>query len=255
MKTLDKKTLLIVSASATRRETFKRETERHLSPTTIYEAQDGAMGLAKIKNAAPHIVITDLDLPKMSGLNFVEAILADRSLMNVALIIADLPPEKETFIDELASGRLQFLVNPPASDSFQSEFSRRLFRAFNYVSHTEKGEYCVRYLAKGEHLMKEGEKGDFVYFVKRGRLSAYKESDGEKRILGPIEVGEFVGEMAYINNEARSANVIALQDCELIEVPIGVFESLLYKRPSWSRALMLTLSKRVKLANQFKTQS
>ena len=49
---------------------------------------------------------------------------------------------------------------------------------------------------------------------------------------------------------ARSANVEALTDCELIEIPIGTLDRLLYRRPSWSKTLMLTLSKRLTQANE-----
>ncbi|MCB0415661.1 MAG: Crp/Fnr family transcriptional regulator, partial [Bdellovibrionales bacterium] len=57
-------------------------------------------------------------------------------------------------------------------------------------------------------------------------------------------------EMAYINGEPRSADVVALSDCELIEFGVDRLDSLLFKKPSWSKALMKTLSKRLKRANE-----
>jgi CRP/FNR family cyclic AMP-dependent transcriptional regulator len=56
--------------------------------------------------------------------------------------------------------------------------------------------------------------------------------------------------MAYINKEPRSACIEALTDAQLIEVPIGLVDKILYKRPAWSRALLQTLSKRLKNANK-----
>jgi CRP-like cAMP-binding protein len=72
----------------------------------------------------------------------------------------------------------------------------------------------------------------------------------KKVILGNVESGEFVGEMAYINNEPRSATIEATSNAQLIEVPIELVDKILYKRPAWSKALMQTLSKRLKNANK-----
>ena len=66
---------------------------------------------------------------------------------------------------------------------------------------------------------------------------------------------EFAGEMAYINNEPRSAFIEATSDAQLIEVPIELVDKILYKRPAWSKALMQTLSKRLKTANKSSGQS
>jgi len=56
--------------------------------------------------------------------------------------------------------------------------------------------------------------------------------------------------MAYINNDSRSAYIEATSNAQLIEVPIELVDKILYKRPAWSKALMQTLSKRLKNANK-----
>jgi CRP/FNR family cyclic AMP-dependent transcriptional regulator len=73
---------------------------------------------------------------------------------------------------------------------------------------------------------------------------------GKKVVLGNVESGKFVGEMAYINNEPRSAFIEEVSDAQLIEVPIELVDKILYKRPVWSKALLQTLSKRLKIANK-----
>jgi CRP-like cAMP-binding protein len=106
-------------------------------------------------------------------------------------------------------------------------------------------------MATGDHLITEGEKADYVYIVRKGKLQAYHvSSTGVETALGDIERGEFVGEMAYIAGQARSAHVRAVTDCELIEIPIGTLDKLLYQRPAWSKTLMATLTKRLKNSNE-----
>ena len=86
--------------------------------------------------------------------------------------------------------------------------------------------------------------------LKSGQLQAFNTIDEQKVILGNVEIGEFVGEMAYINNEPRSAYIEALSDAQLIEVPIELVDKILFTRPAWSKSLMQTLSRRLKNANR-----
>lgn len=251
MKNLNKKTLLVVSANDEKRNKIRQCIENHVSSPTIYEAGDGSTAFLKAKNAPPHVIITDLHLPKVTGVQFIKSVLGEKSLDPVAILVCEAPPEEAIFIDEFATSQVQFVC-----DEFETgDISKSLARALNYVSYREDSTYHLRFLSSGDILMKEGDKGEFVYFVSKGNLRAYRDTDGGQMTLGEIEVGEFVGEMAYINGEVRSASVVATTDCELIEVPAGHFETLLYKRPSWSKALMLTLSKRVRKSNNDKART
>lgn len=246
--TQDKKVVLTVSTDMDRLQLWAQRVCNHITDPTIFTAMDGASGLSKLKNVPPSVLICDTDLPKMSGLRLVDQALMMKDVSSTAFILYGSPPEEERHLDELVTGRVQYL----SPDATETQFVTVFMRALNFSSHLDKAEFHLRYLASGEVLLKEGDSADFVYFVKRGQLRASKITSQDEVTLGLIEVGEFVGEMAYINGEPRGAHVCAITDCELIEVPIGHFESILFKRPSWSKALMLTLSKRVKKANEIK---
>lgn len=244
---VDKKIFLIVSENPDKIKRIHEVIEKHVQKPTIFSAQDGAMALSKVLNAPPHVLITDLHLAKLSGINLVEKVLETRDAERTAIIVCGQPPQEEKHLDEIVTSKVQYLAN----DEDESEINFCLVKALNYSSHNSKADFYIRFLAKDEILLREGDKADYVYFVKKGQLKAYKEpAPGNTAVLGLIECGEFVGEMAYINGEPRSANVAAVTDCELIEVPLGLFEKVLFKRPTWSKALMLTLSKRVRAANK-----
>lgn len=244
----EKKIFLVLSADRRRQEWFTEVLTRHLTHPTVFTAEDGITGLAKFQNVPPHVLISDIDLPKMSGLKLVELGLAARKAEATAFVLIGPPPDEEWHLDELVTGRVQFCPG----ENNEDEFSACIMRSLNYSAHHENTEFRLRFLAKGDVLLKEGEKADNVYFVKKGRLQASKKTPDSEVVLGTIDFGEFVGEMAYINGEARAAFVTALTDCELIEVPMGRFEKVLFRRPSWSKALMMTLSKRLKKANEGK---
>lgn len=241
----EKKIFLTVSSSEQKLQWFEKIINKHVNRATVFTAQDGLTAISKVQNATPHVLITDMDIPKMPGLKLIDLALNVKGSESMAVVISASPPPEGHHLDELVTGKIQYYTG----ENDEAEFTQCLVKALNFASSKQDTEFYLRFLAPGEVLLKEGDKADFVYFVKKGQLRAYKNTGGNEVELGLIEFGEFVGEMAYINGEPRSASVKAVTDCELIEVPIGKFDKVLFKRPSWSKALMLTLTKRVKAAN------
>ncbi len=240
-----KKIFLVISGNSERCALISTYIHNHYDQPIIYTASSGNVGLLKIKNSAVDIVIIDSIGSTTDGLKIVEVILLDNFNLNIAIIIIGHPPEEEKFLDELVIGKLYFIEETIE----ESEFSHCLAKALNFISHSQPASFYLRYLSVGEILLKEGDKAEFVYILKNGKLRAFNIVNNQKVILGYVTPGEFVGEMSYINNEPRSANIEATTDAQLIEIPLGIVDKLLYKRPAWSKALMLTLSKRLKNAN------
>lgn len=247
---LKKKVFLIISGNVERLLLITDFINKHYDKPVIYTAPNGNVGLLKLKNATIDIVITDTENNTPDALKMVDVILLENLNPQMAIIIIGHPPEEEKFVDELVTGKLYFIEE----HLNEKEFAHTMAKALNFTSHMEPAAFYLRYLSIGDILIKEGEKAEFVYILKNGKLRAFNLINGEKVILGDIEIGEFVGEMAYINNEPRSAYIEALSDAQLIEVPIGLVDKILYKRPAWTKSLMQTLSKRLKSANKIASQ-
>jgi CRP/FNR family transcriptional regulator, cyclic AMP receptor protein len=200
------------------------------------------MGLFKIEKTPPDVVIIDALTDSHNGIQIVETLIQNKS--KISIIFIGLIPEKENFLDEIVIGQLSFIDEKID----EKELQQNLNRALNF-SHSDDNSFNLRYIAKNDILIKKGDTAHSIYILKKGRLQAFNIESGKKNIIGEISEGEFVGEMAYINNEPRSATVEALVDSELIEIPVGNIDKILFKRPAWSKALMHTLSKRLKFAN------
>jgi len=212
----------------------------HVSNSTIFTATDGVEALRKSENVPPHVVIIDSHIPKISGVELTKKILDRKDRM--AVIILSPSVDEQLFMDEVVTGQVQFL----SGTGKVSVFNNLVTRSLNWVSHEDKSIYHLRFLSPDDQLIKEGEAADYVYILKSGELKAYKNEGQDEVFLGKILPGEFVGEMAYINGESRSANVKSLTNCELIEIPSASLDAVLFSRPAWSKALLKTLSKRLK---------
>ncbi len=214
----------------------------------VSSSADGADAAFRVSNTPHQVVFLSADLPKRNALHLTKWILSEKKLQHLAVVILSPIPDTEHFVEDVVAGRVQFLANPrdPAS------LEKVLMRALNYHFHGDNEEFNLRFLSSGEVLMKEGEKADNCYLVKKGRLKAARKVNGKEVFLGFIEIGEFVGEMAYINGEPRTADVFAEVASELIEIPYEKLDHVLFQKPAWSKALMRTLSKRLKIANQLR---
>jgi CRP/FNR family cyclic AMP-dependent transcriptional regulator len=238
--------ILIASAEVQRVSWISERLTRHLTEPKIFTASDGITAFAKYQNAPANVVIADVELPKLNGLLLADQIMQCRESLSTSFVLCGTPPEQERHVDEVVTGRVQYWIDFADGQAF----SNGLVRALNYSSHHDGGDFHLRFLAPDDTLMNEGDRSEFVYFVKRGSLEARKGPLDSEVVLGRIEVGEFVGEMGVISGEPRNARVVAKTECELIEVPAGRFDAILFTRPSWSKALMLTLSKRIQRANE-----
>ena len=99
-------------------------------------------------------------------------------------------------------------------------------------------------------LITEGDSSKAMYLLMTGKLEVIQSKGGKKVRVGTISAGEIVGEMSFIDKSRRSATVVAMTDCELIEVSTDVFEKHLEKQPAWWHALLKTLVARVRNANK-----
>lgn len=223
-----------------------RAIEFYISNAQFYFAYNGIEAYSKVGNAPPHVAFLHWELSKMDAFKIAENILSNKKFENVAVVLLSPIPAAEKFIDDVVIGRVQFLEDWKDLDKLPVALSK----ALNFSAKDESKSYRLKFLAAGDYLLREGDPCDYVYIVQRGELVASTQVKGKAKELGRISKSEFVGEMAYIDHEPRSADVKAVTACELIEIPVDILDQMLFQRPAWAKALMRTLSKRVKIYNQ-----
>jgi CRP-like cAMP-binding protein len=86
----------------------------------------------------------------------------------------------------------------------------------------------IRNAAAGDAIVKVGDSGDSAFFVLGGRaVAGIPDAGGEYRALSAMGAGDFFGEIAAITGSARTANVVAEEPTELLEVPGATLKSLM----------------------------
>lgn len=103
---------------------------------------------------------------------------------------------------------------------------------------------------QGASILLSGQPGHEIMFVADGVVDIRRtSSDGKEVIISRLGIGEFFGELALLTGAARTADVVAVEDCMILILREDDFESLLATQPSFSRALMVDLARRVSTAS------
>jgi signal transduction histidine kinase len=110
-------------------------------------------------------------------------------------------------------------------------------------------------LPAGEYLMREGTAGDSLYVVIKGELQVVKRSGGQDVVLAVRGPGEIFGEMSLLDRAPHSASVLALQECQLLEIGRDAFMELLATRPQATLAILRTVTERLRNTEAMLRQS
>lgn len=107
-----------------------------------------------------------------------------------------------------------------------------------------------RYVPKDSVFIRQGDEAYSAYLIQSGSVTVYTESEnGSITELARLGMGEICGEMALVNEEMRTANVKAAEDCNLIVITRTAFEEKLKNTDPTIRAIVEMLIRRVKKGN------
>jgi len=104
-------------------------------------------------------------------------------------------------------------------------------------------------LAPGDSLFREGEKGEKMYVLLEGEMEILL---GDL-VLETVGKGALIGEMALIDDNPRTAGVVAKTPCRLAEIDRRRFHFLVQQTPHFATHVMRTLADRLRHMNAVAT--
>lgn len=104
---------------------------------------------------------------------------------------------------------------------------------------------------KGSVILFQDDPGDSLFILRSGRVKVVLiGEDGREVILGVLEPGAHFGELALIDDQPRSAHVIAMSDAQLFVLRREDFRRRVDASPSVAWALLVELSRRLRRADE-----
>ncbi len=103
---------------------------------------------------------------------------------------------------------------------------------------------------KNSVILFEDDPGDALFIVVKGQVKVVLiGEDGREVILSVLGQGDFFGEMSLLDDEPRSAHVIAMEDSELLVLRRDDFQRCLEETPRIALGLLRALSRRLRRAD------
>jgi len=104
---------------------------------------------------------------------------------------------------------------------------------------------------KGSVILFENDPGESLYIVRHGRVKVVLiGEDGREVILGVLGAGEHFGELSLIDQQPRSATVMAMEDSTLLILHREDFRRRVEASPAVAWSLLTELSRRLRRADE-----
>src|SRR6266566_3878715 len=98
--------------------------------------------------------------------------------------------------------------------------------------------------APGETLIRAGDEGSSMFVVNNGRVSVQVADKTGPRTVAVLTEGNFFGEMALFTGEPRTANVVALEETEVLEIGHAAMKHIFETNPSLAESISWTIAER-----------
>jgi two-component system chemotaxis response regulator CheY len=99
---------------------------KELGYTNIDEAEDGVGALAKLRGGGFDFVVSDWNMPNMTGIDMLRAIRADDSLRHLPVLMVTAEARKENIIEAAQAGASGYVVKPFTAATLEEKINKIL---------------------------------------------------------------------------------------------------------------------------------
>jgi len=103
---------------------------KELGFADIDEAEDGAIALQKLRSQPFDFVVSDWNMPNMTGLEMLKAIRADASLKHLPVLMVTAEAKKENIIEAAKAGASGYVVKPFTAATLDEKLNK-IFKTMN----------------------------------------------------------------------------------------------------------------------------
>lgn len=104
------KTILTVDDSRTMRDMLRISLEG--AGFRVLQAEDGVHGLEVLAGSEPDVVITDINMPRMDGFGFIEAVRRDEARRSTPILVLTTESDAEKKARARSAGATGWIVKP-----------------------------------------------------------------------------------------------------------------------------------------------
>ncbi len=115
--------ILVVDDFATMRRIVKNILKQ-LGYENIVEAEDGKVALRALENQDIDFIVSDWNMPNMSGLELLKAVRASEKFKDIPFLMVTAEAMKENIIEAVKSGVSNYIVKPFTAETMREKIEK-----------------------------------------------------------------------------------------------------------------------------------
>jgi CRP/FNR family cyclic AMP-dependent transcriptional regulator len=127
-----------------------------------------------------------------------------------------------------------------------SEIMKIAFQAEDALDEAVVGRFGKSFKDK-QILIREGDIQQKIFWIMEGEVYVTRKLGDKYKVLATLGKGELIGEMSFFDKSVRSATVIAKGEVHALEFTKENFADIYAASPMWSRRLLVSLARRIRL--------
>lgn len=222
-----------------------------LAQYDVITASNGKIGLQKIKEKMPDLIICDVMMPELDGYELLHILSKDPETLCIPFIFLTAKAEKSDIRMGMNMGADDYIVKPfealellkvvemrlkkneliktafknDSTDIAKFFDNARQLKGFENLSEDHK----TRTYKKKEMIFMEGHRPNDLYFIIKGEIKTLKSNqDGKELITGIHYKGDFIGYIPLLKDTSYTESAVAMDDLILGIIGKQDFLSLLY---------------------------
>lgn len=97
---------------------------KELGFTNVDEAEDGVVALSKLRGGNFQFVVSDWNMPNMTGIDLLKAIRADAELKHLPVMMVTAEAKKENIIQAAQAGANGYVVKPFTAATLEEKLNK-----------------------------------------------------------------------------------------------------------------------------------
>jgi two-component system, chemotaxis family, chemotaxis protein CheY len=115
--------ILIVDDMVTMRRIVKNVLKQ-LGFSNIDEAENGQDGLQKLKSSKYDFVVSDWNMPVMTGIDMLRAIRSDEQLKAIPVLMVTAEAQQKNLVEAVQAGVSNYIVKPFTAETMQEKLAK-----------------------------------------------------------------------------------------------------------------------------------
>ena len=97
---------------------------KQLGFSNIDEAENGQDGLQKLKSSKYDFVVSDWNMPVMTGIDMLRAIRADEQLKAIPVLMVTAEAQQKNLVEAVQAGVSNYIVKPFTAETMQEKLAK-----------------------------------------------------------------------------------------------------------------------------------